>query len=725
MRPSVAECWSGDKAGEQSLAGSARLTSTWWVVPVGRTASGLPAEATSFVGRRRDLAEVKRLVSSARLVTLTGTAGVGKTRLALRVADDLAPTFPGGVRLAELSGLREPELVPDTVMMALGVDNRPGWSAIDTVVDHVRGKRLLLVLDNCEHLVEACATFAYALLRADEDVRILTTSRRPLGMVGEHLWPVSPLPVPDPHRPLPGRSSPRRAALALLEERAARVAPGRSMTRRDRAAMAGICRRLDGLPLALELAAVQLRNLSPRQVLDGLDDRFGLLAGHGRRELLRATLDWSFGLCTPDERTLWSRLSVFAGSFDLEEVEDVCAGDGIEPDDVIDILSGLVDKSVVVREQTGGDVRFRLLETVGEYGLDKLRQSGGETALRIRHRDHYLRLAETAMARWFGPEQMLWLARARLGHADLRAALEFSRTTPGQARAGLRLAAALWFYWAFGSLLAEGRRWLEQLLLADPRPSPERVDALWAAGYIAGVQGEVPVGSVFFELSRVLAVELGDDSAQARALSGLGMVALLSDDNHRAIELEDRALAKWRQPGVVSTDSSRVLARLWFGAALVYEGELDKGVEVCEEGRSLSEARGEKWTLAWFRYVLARAALASGAPERALAHARHGLHIHRAFRDTVGVAISLELLAWIVVAGGDRGERAAVLLGAAHHAWVGFGVPGFGASKSFIAPHRECETAVRDALGEQAFERAFRRGTRLTLDQAVDYALAG
>lgn len=681
-----------------------------------RGVASFPPAATSFVGRRRETSTLKRLLRVARLVTLTGSAGVGKSRLGSHLAEELRPAFADGVWLVELAGLRDPVLLPDTVMMVLGISERPGVPQVRTLVDHVADRRMLLVLDNCEHLVDACAELAHRMLSATLGLRILATSRQPLGVAGEHIWPVPPLPAADPSTRLPARSSPRNAASTLFEQRAAAVVPGFALLRGERTTVAKICYRLDGIPLAIELAAAQLRVLSTGQVLDRLAGRVGVLGSDDRDGTLRTTIDWSFGLCTPAEQLMWVRLSVFAGSFDLETAESVCAGGDIAADEAFDLVAALVEKSVVIREECAGSVRLSMLETIRQYGQDKLGEAA--TVLRARHRDVYLRLAEAAEADWFGPDQLRWVNRVRCDHADLRAALEFCRTTPGQHLAGLRLVASLWFYWIACGFLPEGRRWLDQLLASDrgPTEDADRGKALWADGYIAVLQGDVDRGVASLEESRAVAQRSGDDFAAARATCGLGLAAMFRDDMERAAELETLALLLLRRSG--PSGAIAALAHLHLAAALVYGGDLPRALPLCEEGRAASEARGERWYLSYFLYVLARAEWASGDLPAARAHARQCLAIKQAFNDVLGVVVTVELLAWISAVEGAA-ERAAVLLGAVRHLWHGFGVPGFGSSQTFDTPHAECEARVRKALGDGAFRVACRRGARLDFDRLI------
>lgn len=415
-----------------------------------RRPSGFPAELTSFVGRRDEAADVRRLLSAGRLLTLTGPGGVGKTRLAGHVAGQVARAFPDGVWLVPLAALSDEAFVPHAVNDVLGVRNETVRPPLEILVDHLRGRRLLIVLDNCEHLLRSCAVLAGTVLAATEGVRILATSRHRLGLAGEQLFEVPPLPAPAPEELTPSavESFP---ALRLFADRAAAVVPGFTVGEANQQAVARLCRRLDGLPLAIELAAVRVRALGVEQLVERLDDRYQLLTcgsptSEPRHRTLRSAVDWSHELCTPQEQLVWAWLSVFVGGFDLAAAEAVCAGadagsrEEIAPCAVLDAVAGLVDKSVLVREEHAGQVRYRLLVSLRDYGLEKLNDLGEATDTRRRHRDHFARLGAEYEQAWFGPDQAEITERLRIDQDNFRAALDFCLTTPGEAQHGLRLA---------------------------------------------------------------------------------------------------------------------------------------------------------------------------------------------------------------------------------------------------------------------------------------------
>ncbi|MFI9836257.1 ATP-binding protein [Nonomuraea sp. NPDC051941] len=448
-----------------------------------RAVGGLPAAFTSFVGRQREMAEVRRLLGSARLVTLTGTGGVGKTRLALAAAAASARAFPGGVWLVDLAPVRDPALVAEAAAVALGVVDQGTRPVLELLAAHVSERRLLMVLDNCEHLVEACAQLAQRLLPAAAEMRILATSRETLQLTGEHVIVVAPL-------------AQEEAIELLVQLETGRGAAGFQLTEVNQAAIHRLCADLDGLPLAIELAASRLRTLAVEPVVERLKDRFALLAAGSRaarphQRTLRAAIDWSWELCSPTERLLWSRLSVFAGSFTLEAAEGVCADERLAADEVLDVLDRLVAQSLVEHAGTEQWPRYRLLETVRQYGWEHLAAGGEDQWLWQRHRDFFLALAERCHQDWFGPRQAEILARLHADHSNLMAALEYRQATaakPGpddsprlelgeDRQAALALPAALVFHWIAGGCLSEGRRYLERALTAAPEPTAARARA--------------------------------------------------------------------------------------------------------------------------------------------------------------------------------------------------------------------------------------------------------
>ena len=425
----------------------------------------LPVQLTSFIGREREIEEVKKLLSSSRLVTLTGSGGCGKTRLSLQAAAELIEEYPEGLWLVELASLTDPGLVPQTLASVLGMREVPGRPLLETLSDYLKARNLLLVLDNCEHLVEACAELASSLLGACPNLKILATSREGLGVAGETTWNVPSLSMPEPQRLPPMESLSQYEAVRLFIERAESVQPGFEVTDQNAPAVAQICHRLDGIPLAIELAAARVRVLSVEQINARLEDRFRLLTGGSRiamprQRTLRGAVEWSYELLSEPEHLLFNRLSVFTGGFILEAVETVCAGEGVGADEVLDLLSLLVDKSLVmVGEGVEGEVRYRLLETLRQYGRERLAAIGEADETLRRHAAFFFALAEEAgqvqsQTIALGPQEAAWLDRLEQEHDNLRAALGWC-VESGEAETGLRLGEGIFF--SGGHVVTSGR----------------------------------------------------------------------------------------------------------------------------------------------------------------------------------------------------------------------------------------------------------------------------
>ncbi|MFD1496287.1 ATP-binding protein [Streptosporangium lutulentum] len=682
----------------------------------------LPAEVTGFVGRRHEVAEVKRLLSGAHVVTLTGAGGVGKTRLALRVAADVRRAFRNGVWLVELAALDKPELLVQTVAEALEIRDRSPRPPLKVLTDHLRDKQALMVLDNCEHLLQDCAVLAEKLVRAAPDLRVLVTSRQALGVDGEHTLTVPPLALPDSGLARPSTEALAQSdAVRLFAERAGAVLADFAVTDDNREAVEGICRRLDGLPLAIELAAVRLRALSVQQLLDRLDDRFRLLTSGSRAVLprhqtLRALIDWSYALCTDQERALWERVSVFAGDLDLEAAETVCSGDGIASGEIVDLVIGLVDKSVLVREEYPSGVRYRLLETIRQYGRDRLRESGEEEDLRRRHRDWCQGLVARAEQEWFGPGQVRWFARLRGEHSNLRAALDFCLTARGEAERGLAVATAMRFYWIAAGFLHEGRCWLDPLLAADAAPTVSRARALCVNARLAVLQSDFAAAESMLEESRALAGRFDDAATLAQIMYVSGLSALVRQDLTRAATLLENAVDRHRelddQVGVVNS-------LMYLATAHSFLGHSRRALTLFETCLGLCEARSEHWFRSYVLSVFAIEMWRQGDTARAIEMESESIRLKQPFNDRLGIALCVEVMAWIAAGKGDC-ECAAQLLGALRGIWRSVGGPLFGYLAEY---HSQCEAVVRSALGVKRFDVALRKGAGLTFEGALACAL--
>ncbi|MFD7499081.1 ATP-binding protein [Streptomyces sp. NPDC059832] len=695
---------------------------------------GLGGELTPLIGRRAETARIARLLSGARLVTLSGVGGVGKTRLALRVAANLTGSFADGVHLAELAELKDPELLAPTVLGTLGVANPglPGADATATLSARLRERRTLLVLDNCEHLIDACARLADTLLRAAPGLHILTTSRQPLGIAGEQVFPVEPLPVPEAggaggtgHRV---RALSGNPAVALFADRASAVLPGFAVTESDAGAVAELVRRLDGLPFAIELAAARVRSMSPQEILERLTDRFALLTGGSRiaadrQRTLRALIDWSHELCTERERLLWARASVFRGGFDMEGLEQICTDTELPASALLDTLDALVARSVISCRQEQGRSRYHMLETVREYGHERLVASGSLDALRARHRGHYAQLTAQAGQEWFGPRQVDWFTRLRLDHPNLRAALEFCLEHPQQALAGLALAVSPRHYWITAGLLSEGRRWLSQLLAADhaqdygdDAAGPDaavRVQAQITDTYLGILQGEQNADTLrALAACETIARRGGHRRESAWVWHHHGILAVWREDFTSAVELFARARAEFLAQGCLD---AALECRVKFAIAHAYGGEVTEADKACAEVEAAARAHGESWLHGMA--LLARALLArrAHAPADAVTHARGAIARLRPFHDWWDVAMCVEVITWSTQ---DAPRRAARLLGVLHLLWESLGGR-IGSAPFMRAQHLRFEATVREALPDAAFNREFHRGARATLDEAM------
>jgi predicted ATPase len=761
--------------------------------------NNLPLQVTSFIGREQEIAEVKRLLENTRLLTVTGAGGTGKTRLALQVAAELLPTYADGVWLVELAPLAAPHsggysaLVPDTVAAVLGVREQSGAPISKTLVAALKPKSLLLVLDNCEHLLGACATLAEALLRSCPGVRLLTTSREGLNIPGEMPYRLRSLSAPDPQHLPP---SPERLieyeAVRLFVDRATTVASTFTVTPQNAAAVAQVCHRLDGIPLAIELAAARVRVLPVEKIYERLDDRFRLLTGGSRTALprqqtLRALIDWSYDLLDEAARRLLRRLAVFAGGWTLEAAEAVCAGDGIEAWEVLDLLSRLADKSLVTTEERDEEIRYRLLETIRQYARERLGEGVEETAIRDRHLSFFLGLAERAESEVRGPGQAGWLDGLEQEHDNLRAALEWALET--EPEAALRLAVALGPFWAPRGYWSEGREALERGLARARRATDEpevqvaakrgsagfvprngeepvleavaaelRSKALVWAGRLAEFQGEYELARQFAEKCLHLSRALGDQQGVAGALTTLGNVAVDQGDTHAALCFLEESLAISRTLG-----DKRGIARslLNLGRIPWRQGEYGAACALWQESLAMQRELGDKPTIAILlnnlgltaiyqkEYTVARSLLKESLAvcreigfKRILGSALNNLGKVDLHQGNWGAAQALfrESLA-MKRDFGDRDGSAWSLEGlagvAAAQEQADRAARLFGAAEAVReaigapAPVPErvdyegSKAAVRDALGEEAFAAAWAAGRTQTWEQAIEEALGG
>ena len=636
----------------------------------------LPLEVTGFVGRQRELAELGGLLRSARLVTVTGPGGVGKTRVALRAAAQLSGEFADGACLVELSGLHDPELLPDTIATCLGLPGTEPRSQLDAIIEHLRDQRMLLILDTCEHLVDACAMLADVLLRASV-VTMLATSRQPLAVPGEHTCAIAPLPVPDRRT----RNAGDGDAVELFAQCAVAVVPGFAVTDANRDCVIRLCRRLDGVPLAIELATRRLRAIPLEQLADRLEDRFRLLTG-GRRaalphhQTIRAATEWSYDLCSPAEQLLWARLTVFAGSFDTEAVEQVCAGGALDREDILATLIGLVDKSVVLRTNglgAGGEgTRYLLLETIREFGAEKLAAPGEQAApselqtLRDRHIARYLAMATALADDPTAEDQLSRYRQLWTEQANLRAALDYALAAPGRQRDAARLANALSMYWQMASSPGEGRFWLGRVLPLFWGPSRERALALINAGYLASLQGETGDGIASLEKGLAVAEQLQNTGVRARGYLYLSTALTFAGRHQEAavagVRAYEHALSAGDTSVLITLDAQA-------GSLHVAAGEVEEGLARCNRGLDrLGAGSEERWQQSYLLALKGFCLLLKGELAQSGQAFCTALEMKHEIGDTMGTSYALEGIAWLAVAE-RRYTRAAWLLGAAESLW--------------------------------------------------------
>lgn len=708
-------------------------------------ATGL-TEPSTFVGRLREMSEVRRLLPRTRLLTLTGAGGVGKTRLGRRAARSLRGWFPGGVEFVDLAALEDGDLIESAVAGALGLRDT-GRGVMPILVDHLADKRMLILLDNCEHLLQPCADLVGRLLRGAPRLRILATSRQTLGVAGEQILAVPTLAVPQADASVAAIA--RSEAVRLFAQRAADVRPGFTADAATAPALARLTQRLDGLPLALELAAVRLRTTPLDDLVRELDDSFDVTTGDGaperdgartstaplprpsaargssdeaatlpRHQTLRATMDWSFGLCSPDERLLWSRLSIFPGGVDLETAEAVCSGEGIASEDVLELLSGLVDKSLLSSERRETGVRCRMLESLRAYGRERL-PPGDEEALHRRYRDHYRRLAMRTRIDRLVPDQLGRYQTMQGELPNVRLALDLCFRPHGDAAAGLEIASMMWGYWMLAGALNEGRHWLDRGLELVQQEGTVRAMGLWADALLALYQDDLRAATPLMEECRALAERTGDDVALSFAIEASGLAALSAGRARHGFSLMSEARSRHRALG----DVDAVGVNLYHSASLGGTESPARAAALGAELLALTETHRAPLFRAYALLQLGYAAWRTGDAPRTEARMREAATVMGIISDRWGLVQCLETLAWTAGAAG-RHERAARLMGAADRVEQTLDVRPIGL-KYLAHAHRDCDAEARRSLGSRAFTSAFRAGTRLGLDRAVAYALEG
>ncbi len=681
------------------------------------TPNNLPQQVTSFVGRERELAEIAKSLDNARLLTLLGVGGIGKTRLSLQAAANVLEAFPDGVWFVEFAPLADAQLVSQAVASVLGVKEEAGRPIVEALEKHVKDRQLLLILDNCEHLLHACAELAQQLLQSGPRLKILASSREHLHVAGETTYPVPALAVPDPAMVITPAALTQYESVRLLVDRAIAAVPAFQVTGQNAASISEICRRLDGIPLAIELAAARVRALSVENIAARLNDRFRLLTGGSRTALprqqtLRALIDWSYDLLTESERTLFRRLAVFAGGWTVEAAEAVCASGDVRESDVLDLLANLVEKSLVVLESEGG--RYRLLETVRQYAQELLNESGEDAQARTRHLAFYLALAEKAQPELVGPQQGAWLAQLDLERENFLLAHAWAEHAEGGGPKGLRLVSALKPYWINRGLLGLGLRLTVESLM---RPEVQtrnlgRCRGLFNAGQLGCWMGRYEEARAYLEESLEIARGIGDKGRIAQVLQPLGMASLGQGDSAAARQYLNEGLALARQLG----DKRELAAALNAMAQLQrVEGGLDVAESLYENVIGLARELGDRESIAVGLLNLAMVSIGRGSGGRAREMLLEVLAIAAEIGSKPAGQSALEVSAGLATFRKDW-ERAARLFGVAEAQTAQTGLHRDPTDEAFLLP---LIAKARTALGPADFAAAEASGHALSYEDAL------
>ncbi len=680
----------------------------------------LPAQTTTFIGREQEIAEVKLELENHRLVTLTGSGGTGKTRLALQVAVDLLDDFQHGIWFIELAPLTNPDLIPQTILSALGVQEQPGKTPLAVLKDYLQEKRSMLVLDNCEHLVSASAQVASALLSVAPRLKVLASSREALGVTGELSYPVPSLKLPDiKHLPVIEQLS-QYEAVRLFIDRAALVSPHFGVNQENAPFVAQICDRLDGIPLAIELAAARVKVLSVDQITKRLDDRFHLLTGGARtavprQQTLRATIDWSYNLLSEQEKTLLRRLAVFIGGWTLEAAEEVCSGTGIEIDQILDLMSQLVNKSLVGVETTHVGTRYRILETVRQYAREKLFDTAEASSIRARHLDYFVKLAEQAEPELVHSNQVFWLNKLDDELDNFRLALDGALMINNGEQA-LKIAGALGqFWWTHNRNLEEGRTWIRRAIETGSR-NKAQAKALYWGSILARTQEDFPTARKLSNESLDLCRILDDQEGIAKALGVLGSIDFFENEFSTAQKNWDEASRIYRQ-----LNDQQGIAGVLNNLGHIYhaQGNLKKAQGIYEECLTICRELGNKWFLSYILGNLGDAVFAQGNLIWARELYEEGLMISGELGDKNSFAVELSALANVLCQEGHY-SRSAQVQGAAISILKELG--------TFLEPIEQAgfEKTIgilREFMNSDQYEKEFEAGKALSLEQAIKLAL--
>lgn len=721
--------------------------------------NNLPVQLTSLIGRETDIAEVKRLFGGTRLLTLTGSGGAGKTRLSLQLAADLLEQFSDGVWFVELARISNPDLVPNTVADVLGMHITEASTPARTLMAYLRDKQTLLILDNCEHVVDGAAHFAEAVLQSCPALKILASSRESLGIMGETAWRLPSLALPDAHQQTTLEGLGQCAAVQLFVERAKAARPDFVLTEDNAMVVSQICQRLDGLPLAIELATTRLRALSLGQIAARLNDRFRLLTGGSRTALprhqtLRTLIDWSFDLLSEAEQALLRRLAIFVGGLTLEATETVCAGDTVNPADVMDLLQQLVNKSLVVADEIGGESRYRLLESIREYARERLLESGEGEALRDHHLAYYIQLTAQGEQKLKSREQQAWSERYDCEIDNLRAALEWA-LSGNKIESSLQLCANAWYFWFRRGYWTEGLRWMTAAIdVSSGNQSALRAAVLVPCAVLAnltggelqhtirlltdgmtiaravgdtatitlGLLGEAATKADYqqagslYQQCIALARQIGDEWTAAVALYTLGDRTRNQGNFDQARTLYMESLAAFRAVGDMSM-SAYPLGNL--GRLAFYAGDYAQAESAFQEALAIGREAHDGVAVADWLVQQGNLKLHQGQIEAVQPIFEECLDRWREMGNLVGIGDSLIMAAWLA-AGYEKYERAARLLGAAHALQADF------SARTEVMTRAEQQRqvdALRERMGTQTFAAAWAEGYALLPEQAIAYAL--
>ncbi|NKY49257.1 LuxR C-terminal-related transcriptional regulator [Nocardia vermiculata] len=671
-----------------------------------RVTGNLPAEVTSFVGRREELATAKRMLPATRVLTLLGPGGVGKTRLSQQVGAAAARAFPDGVWFVELAEVHEPDLVTLGVAEALQLRDDTSEPQ-QRLTEFLADKRLLLILDNCEHLIGACADLVAHLVSATSELTVLATSREVLGVPGEQVMPVAPLPAADEDSD----------ALQLLVERARAANPAFTPTPANRPVLAAICHRLDGIPLALELAALRFRMFTPEQIRDRLDDTLGLLSAGPRtapqrQQTIEGAIRWSHELCTPAEQALWHQLSVFTGGFDLEAAEAVCIVPP-GPQSLLDALSGLVDKSVVRLRYDESTPRYSMLEPIRQFGHARLAEAGEEVGMRTRHRDHYGAIALRGLRAYASAEDLPWFRQLDREHANLRSALQFSMVEAPHS--ALVTATVLRPFWEHYRFLSEGYRWLTDALARSTEPTWERARALASASSLAALLSDRESAVRLHEECVDTATALGAGELLIEAELGAALIAFTESDTERALDRAERAAAMAREHRHAGAE----MDSLAFGFMCATLLGVDRASDIARDFHALTQRRGPHMLGGLALWMLGIDSWRNDDQDSAEDYFGRAIEEFALFDRCVWLASGFDGMAWSAAVRGET-DRAAWLMGAAETLQRNTMRLADSMSSAIGAQVRE---SVRKQLGDRAFREALEVGAAMTLPAAIDYAL--